>query len=296
LCSFSSQALQQLVAEIRLLPGTVVGNSAFEINNNALRAVAEASVPFCLQYFGGACPPPAPTQARGDACTSATQCSSGYCVDGVCCDASACPAGARCDVSDSKGTCTLRRSLGDPCGTDTDCASDNCVYDPSPHCGLPSPPPTATPVPSLASLEVTTATARAGTRVRVAVFLRAPGWQVAATQNDLHFDPLNTPVTARRDGRPACTVNPEISKPATTFAFRPYGCHGADCTSIRALVLATDNVDPIMDGSALYVCDIDVATGAQGGYPLAFTGVILANPDGDQIPNAQGIDGEVIVY
>jgi hypothetical protein len=50
------------------------------------------------------------------------------------------------------------------------------------------------------------------------------------------------------------------------FAFLPPGCFGPDC-SVRALVLAFDNVDPIPDGSVLFTCHMLIA-------PDAATGII----------------------
>ena len=82
-------------------------------------------------------------------------------------------------------------------------------------------------------------------------------------------------------------LNPNIDKDATSFAFRPNGCSGETCTGIRALVLATDNVDPIPDGAVLYTCKVTVAADADATYPLDVTGVILSDPAGMRSPVPQ---------
>ena len=58
---------------------------------------------------------------------------------------------------------------------------------------------------------------------------------VAGTQNDITF-PAGVGVVADNRGKPACFVNPEIGKDATSFAYQPSGCPpGDDCTGVRAL-------------------------------------------------------------
>ena len=64
---------------------------------------------------------------------------------------------------------------------------------------------------------------------------------------------------------------------------------------VRTLVLATDNVDPIPDGTVLYTCAVTVAPDAVGTYPLRVSGVIMADPSGTRVPNVGGVDGAVIV-
>jgi hypothetical protein len=61
-------------------------------------------------------------------------------------------------------------------------------------------------------------------------------------------------------------VNDAIEKGGTSFAFQPSGCTaGTDCTGVRALVLALDNVDPIPTGSVLYTCQVAIAGDAADG-------------------------------
>jgi hypothetical protein len=127
------------------------------------------------------------------------------------------------------------------------------------------------------------------------VFLTTAGAQVAGVQADIAFDPLNTPVAATGSGRPDCTVNPDINKQSTAFAFQPPGCVGASCTAFRALVLSLNNVDPIPDGSALYTCNVAISPGATPGtYPLVISNVGMSTPQGQAIPSS-GTDGAINV-
>jgi MYXO-CTERM domain-containing protein len=119
--------------------------------------------------------------------------------------------------------------------------------------------------------------------------------EVAGTQNDITF-PAGVGVIANNNGRPTCAVNPDIEKGGTSFAFQPSGCTpGTDCTGIRSLVLALDNVDPIPDGSLLYACQVSIGTGvANGTYDLTCTNAGASDPDGGAVPT-DCIDGELFV-
>ena len=119
--------------------------------------------------------------------------------------------------------------------------------------------------------------------------------EVAGTQNDITF-PAGVGVVATNNGRPTCSVNPDIEKGGTSFAFQPSGCTpGTDCTGIRSLVLALDNVDPIPDGSLLYSCTVSIGSGvANGTYDLVCTNAGASDPDGGAVPT-DCIDGELFV-
>ncbi len=88
-----------------------------------------------------ATPTPQPT---GASCGSGPQCQSTNCVDGICCATASCPTGQRCDITGSTGTCTTRKGIGDQCGKDTDCVTDNC----DPNQGKCAAVKTATPTPT----------------------------------------------------------------------------------------------------------------------------------------------------
>src|SRR5262249_40219321 len=59
------------------------------------------------------------------------------------------------------------------------------------------------------------------------------------------------------------------------------------------LVLATDNVDPIADGSILYTCTVDVAGSARAASWIAVRNLLLSDPAGHLVPDASGCDGSV---
>jgi len=134
------------------------------------------------------------------------------------------------------------------------------------------------------AIELSMASGDAGQTVMITATLRTGGNMVAGTQNDFSFDTANTPVVRRTNGRPTCTVNPEINKNSTSFAFQPPMCTAETCTGVRAIVFSSEDVEPIPDGSVLYTCDIGIPTTAVGGdYPLTLSGVILSNPQGMRV-------------
>ena len=113
------------------------------------------------------------------------------------------------------------------------------------------------------------ASGNAGDTVAVTVTLNTEGSSVAGTQNDITFGAgSGIAVAAKANGKPNCAVNDAIDKGGTSFAFQPSGCTaGTDCTGIRSLVLALDNVTPIPDGSVLYTCQVAIASDATGRRP-----------------------------
>ena len=157
------------------------------------------------------------------------------------------------------------------------------------------PPPSTTSVAGARpSIVLGTATGAPGQDVALVATLHAAGTQVAGTQNDLTFDPGK--VSLATGGKPSCRVNAAIGKGATAFSLRPNGCQGVACTSVRALVLAVDNTDPISDGAALYTCTLHISPSAPPGqYRISIGGVVLSNPAGQKVPNATGGDGMLVV-
>jgi len=158
-----------------------------------------------------------------------------------------------------------------------------CVGDHGAACALPRPAPTGPavyvedlnlPVPGDAT---------------IAVRLTTGSSEVAAVQNDLFF-PASVQVRTRSNGRPDCAVNRQINKPATSFAYRVADCPSG-YTCVRALVVSTENVQPIPDGSVLYTCNVTVS----GGGTIFVTTPILARPDGTRVEPAVGRFGEVCV-
>lgn len=180
-----------------------------------------------------------------------------------------------------------------------------------------TPTPTTPPLECLApALQFDTVSANPNTQATISLTLLAGTAMVAGTQNDFTFDPTNIPVprhctksanvqiTCSADAdcpagdtcstKPACYVNPDIDKGATSFAYRGApGCTGPACGGIRALVLSTGNVDPIPTGSVLYTCKVNVAASASGSFPLALSGIILSDPDGQPVTGATGCNGAV---
>jgi hypothetical protein len=131
----------------------------------------------------------------------------------------------------------------------------------------------------------------AGEQITIAVVLSVDGGeQVAGAQCDLVFDAL-TPVAAGADGRPLCSVDPQIDKSATSFAFQPARCGPASqaCRAVRAVVIAFDNVDPIEPGAVLFRCEVAIAPDATpAAYPLVVLPGRYAPPTGGDRPAGGG--------
>jgi hypothetical protein len=131
-----------------------------------------------------------------------------------------------------------------------------------------------------------------GARVSIGVALHTNGRQIGGVQNDLTFDGA-TAVSARADGQPDCTVNPTIHKAASGFSC--VATEGESCLTMRAIIVATDNVEPIADGATLYTCTIVIARDAPpGSHPLTVSRVVAASPRGGNVP-ALGENGLVFV-
>src|SRR5262245_56996265 len=129
-------------------------------------------------------------------------------------------------------------------------------------------------------VRIGSAAGMAGQTVSFAVNLEVPaGEEVAGVQNDITFT-ANAPVRDNGSGRPDCSVNPDIDK-FTSSAFQPFGCDpGINCTGMRAIVLALDNVNPIPSG-LLYTCNVAIAPGTPSGvYPLVGSEPGSSDPNG----------------
>ncbi|HSP96128.1 MAG TPA: hypothetical protein VL049_02635 [Candidatus Dormibacteraeota bacterium] len=146
-------------------------------------------------------------------------------------------------------------------------------------------------------ITIADASGNAGDTVGVDVTLNSEGSSVAGTQNDITFGAgSGVAVAAKANGKPNCVVNDAIDKGGTSFAFQPSGCTaGTDCTGIRSLVLALDNVTPIPDGSTLYTCQVAIASDATGGdHALTNSNTGASDPDGNALTTT-GVSGNVSV-
>jgi len=118
--------------------------------------------------------------------------------------------------------------------------------------------------------------------------------QIAGLQADVTF-PIEGSIAVKANGEPDCTVNPAINKGGTSFAFRPNGCGGTGCSTVRVLVLAIDNVDPIPDGSVLFSCNVSVAPGFIGTLNYTLLGVILSDPNGGKVLPVNNQNGTISI-
>ena len=221
-----------------------------------------------------------------------------------------------CRVSiarDAAGSFPLMLSdviLSDPNGARVDAASvDGSITVSGALLPTETPTPTSPPGPSATvtataapigtvthpSVVLSRVSAAAGSIVDFAATLALPNDErIVATQNDITFPP-GVRISATANRKPDCRVNPDISKESTSFTFHPPLCAGADCTGMRALVLSLSSLHPISNGAVLYTCKLEIASPAEGTLPLRVTGVVMSDPDGNPVPNAEGIDGLITV-
>jgi hypothetical protein len=122
------------------------------------------------------------------------------------------------------------------------------------------------------------------------------------------------------DNGPNCDVNQAIGKEGF-FTFEPHFCsnapsktctadtgctssgtctvactYGTNCTGIRALVVAVDNLNPIADGSTLYSCQVAIAsTAAPGDYLLVVSNISMGDTSQELVPGVTGTDGKITV-
>ena len=135
------------------------------------------------------------------------------------------------------------------------------------------------------TIQVGSTSGNAGTTATFDVTLQT-GVQVAGTQNDIAFD-ADTQIPVDSEGNPACTVNPDIHKTATSFAYLPAGCTvGSTCTGIRAIVLSLTSTAAIPDGSRLYSCNVAISATATGSHPLTCSNANASDPNGVMLDTA----------
>ena len=182
----------------------------------------------------------------------------------------------------STGTAAATATATNTVGVATPTATPTIVAETSTATATSTATPTNTSLPIEATIVVGSATGQPGDTVPLEVTLQS-AVEVAGTQNDITFD-MDAPIAANEEGDPDCTVNPAIMKNGTTFAFQPIDCTpGTDCTGVRAIVLALDNLTPIPSGSVLYTCQVAIADDATGIHPLTCSNASSGDPDGNRV-------------
>ncbi len=135
-----------------------------------------------------------------------------------------------------------------------------------------------------------------GATVDFSLRLRSEGHSVSALQFELVLQETFT-VAAGSGGQPACRVDPEIAKPASLFAFVPPDCDPhrvGDCQAVRALVFELGEQQPIPDGARVATCSLQVQLSASPGrVAVALRDVVASSPEGQRLPQARTLDGEL---
>jgi ELWxxDGT repeat protein len=134
-----------------------------------------------------------------------------------------------------------------------------------------------------------------GETVTLTAHLRAHRDEVAGLDVQFGLVP-DVRIPATRRGRPDCRVDEAIAKNASVFHFTPYDCTPErDCTGVRGLILALDNVDPIPDGATLFTCRAEIARSARPGRRELQVGVLGASDPGGGAIAASGEAGALTV-
>ena len=133
------------------------------------------------------------------------------------------------------------------------------------------------------TLEVGSASTTAGSVAEIAVRMQTgANEQIAATQNDIVYDPSVVTVT-----RADCRMNPNIDKTLNVGFPSP--------NSIRIIIISLERSDPIPQSDILYTCAFHVGPDAPGGnIALNITNVGASDPQGKKI-GASGIGGTIFV-
>jgi YVTN family beta-propeller protein len=167
----------------------------------------------------------------------------------------------------------------------------------------PSLTPTITPTPTLTHtppangeevlVRAGSTTVRPGDIALLQITLETNGNLPARVENLLRIQP---PVYFRSaSGSIDCVRNATIGKNRTVFVGQPARCSPRSCEALRVTVDASDNTEPIDDGSLLYSCRVDVPFDApQGTYLIEVLAASSTDPEGSNLPTL-GRNGAIIV-
>lgn len=197
--------------------------------------------------------------------------------------------------------CTTTCEYDDSCyyyyGGDCDASCTRTCYNNSatpvstaiyitPSIRLSTPTPTPTPMPAMIRIDVGSAAGRPGAEIAVTVSLVTSGASVAATGNDISFDPS---VLGLDPG--ACQINAAIGKSLIASVLPD----DAATKTLRIFVSSSGNSSPIPDG-ALYTCTFAIAPSAlPGTYQIGNSSLLAFGPDGTPLNNVVGANGSAIV-
>ena len=136
-----------------------------------------------------------------------------------------------------------------------------------------------------------------GAQVLFGVTFQTPSAYGIATENDIYFNAVNTPILVGAGGKPSCNGSAALAglNKSAAFSFLPSGCTGTACTTVRALVQDSGAGAPIPPGTTLYTCSAQIAATAPPGiYPLTAANVSVSTPEGEP-EVAGGISGQITV-
>jgi hypothetical protein len=154
----------------------------------------------------------------------------------------------------------------------------------------PTPTPTRTPTPTatprIVPIDIGAAVGAPGSTATVTVSLTSSGSTVAATGNDLSFNPQVLSIDPAE-----CQVNPATGGTLVASVLQS----GANSQTLRLFVAASDPPAPIPDGP-LYSCPVVIAPSAlPGTYALTNSTTIAFDLSSSMLSHVVGANGAVTV-
>lgn len=185
-------------------------------------------------------------------------------------------------------------------------ALSGCPLEPTPSATAPptdtpgaTPPPTATPentatATATPGVNLGSASGHAGDTVGVPITLSDSGGVVVAASLDIRFDPTQVTVALKANGKPNCTINPDIDVDSalgkelvSTVLTAP------PLQILRIGIVGLGNATPIPDG-LLATCDFVIAPTAAPGLITLGNTPGLSDAIGDSVA-VGGTNGSITV-
>lgn len=158
-----------------------------------------------------------------------------------------------------------------------------------------APTPTPTQVLNSAAINLDSVDGAPGDTVTISAKLAGATNQFAATSNDIVYDSTQVDVALKTNGKPDCTINPDINADSVAGKGLSTSQPPSPATAkvLRVGVLSTENVNPIPDG-LLFTCKFKIAAAAAPG-PHVLHNTPRASDPASNLSNLSGTDGVITV-
>jgi len=137
-----------------------------------------------------------------------------------------------------------------------------------------------------------------GTQTAFVGVLSQNGAHCGSAQAFIAYDSTNTPIPAKPDGSPDCSVPAEVAAAKSVrFTFWPIGCTGTQCRQVRVFIFqeSTTASKLAVDNGVLFNCKVTIPAGTpNGSYPLIFTDARTGDAIGTELPTT-AVGGAIVV-